>query len=174
MSHRRFVVLSSPCLRGCLQTWSGQWVVLATSTKRSGLDLQWFCVQQEMIQKGRKWPLQLCRFWCTVWLALWKCFAQLHRTFSIPKLVGYVGMCIEKRSLPPFHLNKVESLMLGIPEEGLLWAHLTWNQWEVIDIIPCSTCSLDVSYTYFICCLSRPCYRSGGSPVSLHRFMLGA
>lgn len=23
-------------------------------------------------------------------------------------------------SLPPFHLNKVESLMLGIPEEGLL------------------------------------------------------
>lgn len=99
MSHRRFVVLSSPCLRGCLQTWSGQRVILATSAKRSGLDLQWFCVQQEMIQEGRKWPLHLCRFWCTVWLAPWKCFAQLHRTFSIPKLVGYVGMCIKKKGL---------------------------------------------------------------------------
>lgn len=65
MSHRRFVVLSSPCLRGCLQTWSGQRVILATSAKRSGLDLQWFCVQQEMIQEGRKWPLHLCRFWCS-------------------------------------------------------------------------------------------------------------
>ena len=127
---------------------------------------------QEMIQKGRKWPLHLCRSWCTVLLALWKCFAQLGSTFSIPKLFGDIGMCIKKGLYHRFICTRWRASCWAFQRKA--YCELTWLEIGGQLLFHARLALLMRHIATSSVCLSRPCYRSGGSPVSLHRLMLGA